>query len=132
MQQFYAPYSQWEDFNNGMYCSTVTKDENQIIKAKSLLSNPIEFKNTLIKLLKDWPISTKVNLTNKGANRRAWLGAAACNHKHGVTEINTRYAWGELNDIQRFNANTIAELIITDYERKNSKLYKGLGKEMLF
>jgi hypothetical protein len=131
-EQFYAHYNQWEDYLNGMYCSTSENDNDQINKAKLVLSNPDLFKEILIRLIKKWPISSRVNLTNKSINRRAWLGAAACCFEYGVTEINTRQAWSELNDIQRFNANTIAEIIINHYEEENTRLHKDLGKQMLF
>lgn len=132
MKQFYSHYENWEDFKNGMYCATVTRDNEQVNKAKSVLSNPRLFEVILEKVLIDWPIASMVNLTNEGMNRRAWLGAAACNFEHGVTEINTRFAWGELNDLQRSQANDIAEIIIKKYERKNSEIHRRLGEKMLF
>lgn len=116
MKQFFAHYEEWEDYKNGMYCGTVNRDEEQIKNAKKVLSDPYLFKNILIDLVRQWQISSKVNLTNTGINRRAWLGAAACSFKFNVTETNTRYAWNELNEKQQFEANTIAEEIINQFE----------------
>ena len=132
MEQFYITYEKWEDYNNGMYCLTVGRDEYQIIRAKSILSNPEKFKEILFRLIDQWPISTKVNLTNKSINRNAWLGAAACSFEYGVTEINTRHAWAELNDIQRYKANEVADLIVKHYERENNGIHKNMGGQMLF
>jgi hypothetical protein len=132
MEQVYEHYEKWEDFKNGMYCLTSLKDEQQIIKAKKILSNTKLFKQVLEELIIKWPVSTAVNLTNKSINRRAWLGAAACSFKYGVTEVNTRNAWAELNDLQRFEANTVAEIIIKIYEEKNTRIHPSVGKKMLF
>jgi len=132
MKQIFHPYHLWEDYQSGMYCGSFDGDPKQVIKAKLILSTPDLFKYILIRLVKEWPISSAVNLTNKSINRRAWLGAAACCFDSGVTETNTRQAWAELNDIQRFNANTIAEIIIKHYEEENTGLHKDMGKPMLF
>lgn len=120
MKQYFTHYENWEDYKNGMYCKTIDRDETQISKAKEILANPQIFKLVLLDLIEEWPISTKVNLTNQSINQRAWLGAAACCFKYGVTEINTRYAWNELNEIQKFEANTVAESIIIHYINKKN------------
>lgn len=116
MNQFFTHYENWEDYKNGMYYGTLNRDEEQIVNAKKILSDPSTFKNILVDLIKQWPVASKVNLTNSSINRRAWLGAAACNFKFNVTETNTRYAWNELNESQQFQANTVAESIITEFE----------------
>ena len=120
IKQYHTHYENWEDFKNGMYCATVTRNDDQVRKAKLILSDPKAFALILERVLCDWPISTKVNLTNTGMNRRAWLGAAACNIDSDVTEVNTRFAWGELNDLQRFEANSVAETFIKRYEAAHS------------
>lgn len=116
MERYYSNFQNWEDYKNGMYCGTVKRDEEEVKKAKEILSNPILFHKIMKDLVIDWPIATRVNLSNTGTNRRAWLGAAACNYKHSVTEIQTRLAWNELNELQKFNANTEAEKIISEFE----------------
>lgn len=119
MNQFFTHYTNWEDYQNGMYCGTIQRDETQVNRAKAILSNTDLFGEILSKLVNQWPISSKVNLTNNGINRRAWLGAAACCFDSSVTEINTRYAWNELNDSQQFQANTVAERVISEFENQN-------------
>lgn len=115
MRQVYANYMNWECYKNGMYCGTANRDEKQITNAKNVLSNPNFFSQIIDELLLKWPISSAVHLTNNGINRRAYLGAAACCFKFGVTEYQTRIAWGELNELQKFAANTVAENKITDF-----------------
>lgn len=120
MEQFYSHHDNWEDFKNGMYCGTSDNNQEQIEKAKSLLSDSDLFYKTMHELLIKWPISSKVNLTNKGINRRSWLGHAACNFMYSIPEIVTRKAWNELSEIQQFNANTIAERFINEYENSHA------------
>jgi organic radical activating enzyme len=71
-------------------------------------------------------------ISNKYQNRRAWLGAAACMYKHKCPEYLTRIAWGKLDSQTQFKANTIAEKIIKEYERENSRIHKDMGEPMLF
>lgn len=136
MKRFYEKYYLWEDFANGMYATEKLQNESELIeKAKNLLSDVYLFKEASIVMIRDWPISTKVNLTNKSINRKAWIGQAACCHKFGVPEILTRIAWGQLTERKRMDANRVAEQIINHfelvYERSNIELYSGLGAEML-
>jgi hypothetical protein len=118
IKQFFTHYSLWEDYQNGMYCGTVDNDYKKIHKAKWLLSTPLEFEKTMLDLFENWPISTKVNLTNLGVNRRAWIGQASCCYRFSVPEILTRIAWNELNEQQQQAANKVAEHGILLYERK--------------
>lgn len=117
MNQFYSHHDNWEDFKNGMYCGTISNDTGLSDKAKSLLCNPDLFYSTIKKMIVDWPIATKVNLTNKGINRRSWLGHAACSFLYNVPEIITRIAWKEMNEVQQFEANTVAEKCIIEFEQ---------------
>jgi hypothetical protein len=44
------------------------------------------------KVVFDWVICTEENLSNSSCNRRAWLGAVACNYKLSVNEKTVRMA----------------------------------------
>lgn len=128
MKQFYKEYNHWEDYINGMYESYNQKDENKFISlALKMLTNKELFLNTCKEVLIKWPISSKVNLTNKQCNRNAWLGQATCNFKFNVPEICTRLAWGKLSKDQQLTANKIADKIINSfelsYEKKDRELY---------
>lgn len=127
MQQFYAPFEVWEDYINGMYNFPNKENEADFItKSIMVLSNPDLFKLICLDVLKNWPISSKVNLTNKQCNRRAWLGQSACCYKYRSPEMCTRLAWGRLSSVERVKANNVADQIIKsfelNYEAKNIEL----------
>jgi hypothetical protein len=133
MQQIYIEYSKWEDYLAGMYNdSDVVDKDKKISDSIDLLSNPTEFYIICKEILTNWTNASDVNLSNKYQNRRAWLGAAACMYKHNCPEYLTRIAWGMLDSQTQFKANTIAEKIIKEYERKNSRIHKDMGEPMLF
>ena len=137
IKPYYAEYTLWEDYTNGMYEPIDKLQEQEFIgKAIEVLSNPKLFLTICYDILKYWEIASKVNLTNIHSNRRAWLGQAACNYHYKVPEILTRQAWSKLTDIQREEANKIADKIIkifeASYEVKDRKLYKAMDNYSLF
>ena len=120
MKQIFKPYTKWEDFLNGMYTlNDVIDKDKKVIGAITLLSNQKAFYMALKEVLTNWPIASKVNLTNKQQNRNAWLGAAACMYIHNTPEYLTRIAWGLLNKDVQQKANNIADKIIIEFENKN-------------
>ena len=119
MKQYFSHYLHWEDFQNGMYTVLSPINENELIEQSvNLLSNKEYFYNCMQKLIIEWPIATKINLTNQGQNRRAWLGAAACSFNHNCPELLTRTAWGLMTESERNQANQVAEHIINQFESK--------------
>lgn len=134
---FFAEYTVWEDYLNGMYDPYDIGNEEQFVTyAAEVLVNKSLFKKTCLELLEAWPISSKVNLTNQSCNRRAWLGQAACSFKYKVPEICTRMAWSRLTDMQRYEANKIADSIINffekNYEKESKRLYTKVDNYSLF
>jgi hypothetical protein len=128
MERFYKEYYYWEDFLNGMYNDVEKSKESYFVeKSYNLLCDNELFLNTCLNLIKDWQISTNVNLTNKNSNRQAWLGQACCSYLYKSNEICTRIAWSKMTDKQRNEANKVADLIINhfelNYENKNFKLH---------
>jgi hypothetical protein len=128
MKQFFKEYNYWEDYINGMYEFPNPKDEQKfILLAIDMLTNNELFFNTCKEVLINWKISSRVNLTNKQCNRKAWLGQASCNFKYKVPEICTRIAWGKLSINQQNEANKIAEQVINsfelNYEKQDTELY---------
>jgi hypothetical protein len=126
MKQIYAPYTEWEDYKNGMY-KTIKQSDEVIKSGALLLSNEKEFYNTAIELIENWVISTSINLTNNGINKKAWIGQASCCYKYGLTEESTRLAWGLLTDEQKNKANKVADKIIKlwtkqQYEKNQFRL----------
>lgn len=106
--------------------------KERIEKAINVLSDQSLFLYALIEVVKKWPICSEENLSNVSGNRRAWCGQVACNYLHGVTERETRKAWGMLSDKARLEANKTADKIIKLYENKDSQLHQPMGKQMLF
>lgn len=132
MQRVYHKYTEWEDYQNGMF-SLVKTDLKEILIEKSigLLSNKDEFLIACKKVIKKWVIASEENLTNNTSNRRAWLGQAACCIIHKCPETITRIAWGKLEEDKKIQANNIADKIIRSYEINYKPIYKGLGEQML-
>lgn len=133
MKQIYEHYEKWEDYQAGMYAITdVIDKDKKVIGAIELLSNSTDFYAVMKLILLEWKHATNVNLTNRGQNRRAWLGAAACMYKHKTPEYLTRIAWNLLNKDIQDKANAIADKIILEYENENNKIHKNVGGEVLF
>lgn len=133
IEQFYAPYWEWEDFNNKMY-SDIKEDNEDILinKCKELFTNTDLFYSTGLLVLQEWPISSKINMTNLSINRRAWVGCAICNYKTESPEYVVRIAWKSLTEYDRIVANKIATKLIEEYEGKNFGLHKKMGGNGLF
>lgn len=132
MKQIHKPYWQWEDYLNGMY-ETVCNDEiDQQSKVIELLSNCELFYLVGLEMISKWVVSSEVNLTNNRINRRAWIGQASCSYKFGVIEIQTKIAWGLLQENQRIEANNVAEKLIKMYEKKDKAIFGNLAQTLLF
>jgi hypothetical protein len=136
MVRVFHPYTEWEDYQNGMYCTAKRLNEKELIgKAVTMLTDLNLFYQTCTEIVKTWPLSAAVNLTDKGCSRKAWLGQAACNYKYHVPEYLTRVAWGRLTPIQRIQADGVAWKIIRHFElrheNKNREIYFNLGETLL-
>jgi hypothetical protein len=119
MKQIFEHYEKWEDYKNGLYdmSSTIAFDY-KLEESKALLKNNDLFYKTMLKILNDWPIATSVNLTNKGCNRRAWLGQASCNYFCKANDDIVKTAWNSLTLKEQSSANETANEIIKIYEDK--------------
>lgn len=118
IEQYYSPFTNWEDYQNGMYETTIPDIDNSITNAIKLLTDHDEFYIACDCVINEWKISSAVNLTNINYNMRAWLGQAACCFKYGIPEMFTKKAWGMLTDKQRDDANNIADKIIAQYHKQ--------------
>jgi hypothetical protein len=126
-KRFYAPFTEWEDFKNGMFGKEVKTD--QVEASKILLSDSDALLLFMQQVCAEWHISAKHNLTNAGSNRRSWLGQAACCLSHKATEFETRLAWKELSKEQQFSANRSADIAISEWESANNFNKKDYVKE---
>jgi len=132
MTQIYYKYTEWEDFQNGMFETEFKNEELLINQAVKLLSNEAMFFDISLKVLEKWTVSSDVNLSNKNSNRQSWIGQAACCFAFSVPETLTRKAWNSLDLITKIKANLVADKIIRIYERKYFELHRNVGEKMLF
>lgn len=118
MKQIFHHYSQWEDYQNGMFRSVNAVEGHQLIlKAYQLLSNQDVCYQAMTRVVNEWPNASQQNLTNTNQNRRSWLGQAACCIEFAVPETLTRMAWNEMSQIQQELANAMADLVIIKFEQ---------------
>lgn len=115
MDRIYHPYTEWEDWRNGMWrqCVAVTEEME---RAAFILSQPAIFSNAAREMLRAWPAAAEHNLTNLEQNRRAWIGQATCCHRASVSESATRFAWWTLSPEARDAANAVADHVIAGWE----------------
>lgn len=131
MKQIFHPYWLWEDYQSGMYEKPQDIDQ-EVRNSVDLLSDPELFNGCCGEVIAAWVVSTAINLTNVSANRRAWLGQAACCFNHGATERSVREAWKKLTDNERIKANRIASKWIAEYEQSSESLCDKVGKHGVF
>lgn len=119
MKQYFTDYKNWEDWQNGMWKNPDPDQEIELLNdAVKCLTNPTE---AMQRVVDEWKIATRVNLTNKGQNQKSWLGQAACCIEYAVPEKLTRVAWNGLPKEIKDNANRIAKQIIEQWERTYSE-----------
>lgn len=99
-----------------MYNLTAKNPLELIQKARDLLSDPERLLKSMRIVAHQWPNSAEVNLTNRGRNRQAWLGQAACALESGAPESLTKAAWRQLTESQRIEANKVADIVINEWE----------------
>ena len=133
MKAIYHPYTIWEDYLNGMYKIPAKPYSEKVInKCTNLLSNEEKFFQVGLEMVNLWSNAAGQNLTNKSVNRQSWVGQASCCYKYGASELITRISWSRVSSLNKIRANKIADKIISMYEAKNRKLYRGLEEKGLF
>jgi len=133
MERVYYHYKEWEDYQNGMYDDSKKENESELVELGVIMLTDLDLFFDMCKsVIANWPISTKVNLTNKSHNRYAWIGQAACNYTYNVPEILTRISWAKLDYMQQYRANLVADKIVNhfeiSYETKNIEIHYKMGK----
>ena len=116
MKQFFTHYEKWEDFKNGMYSTELSLIEKSIPLAINILGNADVCRIAMDMALSEWPISSKLNLTNPSINRIAWLGWASCSIYAKSPKLATCMAWKQLTRKQQREANKIAYRLIKVWE----------------
>lgn len=118
MKQVYYHYTEWEDFQNGMYDEVKEGRQSRVHKAVELLSNPDMLYVQMSRVTREWTKCTEQNFTNASINHQAFLGQTACNIWAGIKEDETREAWGLLTNDQRHKANAVADRVYYEWERR--------------
>lgn len=131
IKQIYHPYIKWEDWKNGLYLNPKPElIEDHVSTVKSILGHKYRCQEQMEAVIRLWPFACEHNLTNFESNRRAWLGAAACNIGTKITEPVVRWGWGLLTDDQRKDANRIADNIIEKWELNYISKKYGYAKTL--
>jgi len=110
MARKYYPYTEWEEWQAGMYDLDV--QPRQVQYAAALLADTSKLESAMIKVTQEFPNSTHHHLTATNENRKAWMGQAACFLAAGAADDATKSAWWTLTDDQRKAANDVADRVI--------------------
>lgn len=135
MKAVYHPYTEWEDFQNHMYDEEKEGRTERVKQAIELLTDTKMLYKQMRKVTKEWKIACEHWFT-VNQSHRAFLGQTACCIYKGIHEDETREAWGLITEIQRYEANRVADRVYKAWERdylKDSQLLlpfeEGLNEE---
>lgn len=127
-KRYYSHYTLWEDYKHGMYDLTKEYNEKETEKmandAKQLLSDSKMFYRIGKKMLDEWKIAAKVNLTNKNRNRQAWIGQATCCYSLALPERITKIGWRLMMPTEQKEANKVADNLIFEWENHGQEKIK--------
>lgn len=129
MKQKYHHYEKWEDYQHRMYDEVKEGREGRVKLAASLLTNLPELKKQMTRVTREWVIATEQNLTNPSINYQAFLGQTACSIWGDIKEDETREAWGRLSCLQRYQANSIADMVYNEW-REQYEMSHGENHQM--
>ncbi len=117
----FHPYTEWEDWKAGVW-STVppSKKHTLLKKAINFTGNSAIYGSFMNRVIVEWPTTCEHHLSDRGSNRKAWIGHAACCLAIQCPEDITRAAWGYLNQEQQDAANLEAEKAIAIWESQYS------------
>jgi len=120
-----APYTEWEDWQRGMYRDIPTSQAaSYVADAVHLLSTPHRLAAAMRDVTMRWATACDVHLKHE-PNNRAWLGQAACCLACDVPEELTRKAWCKLTEAHQAAANKVADAVISEWrfrKRRRSQL----------
>lgn len=121
MKQIFHHYTEWEDFQHGMYNEDKQGRKKRVYQAQHLLSDPVALYKQMKRVTVEWVKATEQAFTNPNINHQAFLGQCACCIWKGIHEDETREAWGYLDDETRAKANNVADRVFNEWieEREN-------------
>lgn len=111
MKRSFTHYDTWEDVKCGLYSNLTQPEEKEAMSAR-LLKNVSALEVAMKRTLTEWPVATRVNLSNASRNQRSWLGQACCCLDHGSNERTVKKAWARLTDEEQNRANDVATQLI--------------------
>ena len=118
MKRIYHTWDEWECYPAGFY-ENRPKDKNMTDEEcreqyRALLANIPLFRDTLSRVMKEWPNSCEHYLSNERMNRVAWLGQAALCVTYGIPQ---RYRGGYmlLSDEEKAAADNAALDALNDW-----------------
>lgn len=133
-ERVYHHFLDWEENDHNMW-GVVSDRKRWLEKAIEFTSDHKRYGRFMMRVVKEWPISSENALTDSALNKRAWVGHAACALAMGCPEDITREAWGQLSDEQRVLANKEADAAIAVWEHdycKSKGIHTDVGESMLF
>ena len=108
--QAFADYRDWECYRCGFWtqdCGT-RHDGNSVTKAADLLKSVERFRDACKTVIRQWPVSVAVHLSNQTSNGRSYLGQASCWIVCDARKCCTVEAWWKLTKGEQAVANEIA------------------------
>lgn len=111
------PIASWEDWRAGLYAHITEPDMRTVESSVRLLTDPDQFLEVAREMIRAWPNAAEHNVRSLWTGRRAWVGQASCLYAHGATSIETRIAWGQMDNSQQRQANRAADVAIAEYKR---------------
>ena len=109
------PWSDWEDYNAGLYATTFSPTGEAASLA--LLCSPEAFREAAREMVREWPNAARHNLAHMWSGRNAWVGQATCCYAHQATAVETRQAWGRMSNEQQRAANLVARDVRAEWEK---------------
>jgi hypothetical protein len=117
IKQVYVHYLEWEDYINGMWRSLPKNEEAEMLtKAIDFTGNHLLYGKAMREVIYAWPKTMLNSLTNTSLNQRAFVGHCACAYRFSCPEYITRMAWKELTNLQRFEADKVAQEAINSWK----------------
>jgi hypothetical protein len=121
MKRIYHRWEKWECYSAGFFevhpPKGMTEEECQE-KYASFLRDLILFKETALRVVKEWVNSTEHNLTNPNMNRIAWIGQASMTYRYNIP---SKYRGGYhlLTEKEQIEADKVALEVINYWMNKN-------------
>jgi len=133
IKQKHHPYWLWEESKSVMWGKV--DDRGRFLKiAISFTGDHVKYGVAMFRVLREWPISCEHNLSDRGQNRKAWIGHAACAIEIKCPEDIVREAWHHLTDEQRMLANKAADVAINQWEQSQApgEICQRYQSELMF